>query len=273
MVFAYAPQDSANYVGGGYNDMKIDFWVDDGCVTSPPSGVDGRQLPDRLIFQNTSFVKVELHDNYILVKWTLSAGNWSSLFYVMRWLQDLNGPVILQFFNSGWFREKHGSTEKAIERIDKLIANSDIRLSARTYIQPVNPSLSALPPRLRKAWDAGRLPELQSVVCEVDHGFARSKVSYVGPESAIAKVWGLSPVSYPCQNGHSYDRVVSQPYFDVVKRNRPHHDHVLAAMAQPDGEVTWFSYQRLIVPGKISASGMPTVEIMSEPATVEISVL
>ena len=36
------------------------------------------------------------------------------------------------------------------------------------------------------------------------------------PESLIARIWGVSPNSYPCLNGHSYDRAVTPEYFKVV---------------------------------------------------------
>jgi hypothetical protein len=250
-----------------------EYWLDSGHIVDRPRKPDGEAFTDRQIFQSGSLVKLVTSGGGTRVTWTQFSANWSSLFFVIEWIKILPGPFTLQFFNAGWFSERYTCPIETIERIRGLIANSDVRLSARVYLQQFDPEKIDLPFGLNDAWSRGEIPESQVVVCDVNLDSERTTVSHVGASSALASVWGVSPVSYPCLSGHSYDKVVSRPYFEVIKTGRPYHDHVLAAMAKPDGEVSWMSYQRLIFPTAKVLGHRRTVHIMCEGAPVDIPVL
>jgi hypothetical protein len=107
----------------------------------------------------------------------------------------------------------------------------------------------------------------------VDMNSGQSQVERVGHKSAIATIWGVSPVSFPCLTGHSYDRVVSSAYVDVVRSSRPNFSHVVAAMTQPNGETRWFGYQRAIFPGNMLEGGLPSVQVVGHISPVDIALL
>jgi hypothetical protein len=159
-------------------------------------------------------------------------------------------------------------------RIDQLMAKSDVRFSERVFTRQFDINhVQVAPPDFKWALNHGDAPVGKTVVCAIDTVNERTRVMHVGKESALASVWGLSPVAYPCLTGHSYDKIVSRPYFDVLKTGRPYHDHVLAAMTHPDGEVRWFGYQRLVLPGKQRVNGHPTVDVLCHRGAVDIPVL
>ena len=87
-----------------------------------------------------------------------------------------------------------------------------------------------------------------SIDCAYDPSSQRYRVTRVGPQSTIAKLWGLNPVSYPCLIGHSYDEAVSRAYPQVTRSGEPHYDHIYAAMASARGDVVWVPYQRVVLP-------------------------
>ena len=72
-------------------------------------------------------------------------------------------------------------------------------------------------PRFGWRWMQGTARDNRSVVCIVEPEREISQVEHVGKDSLIARIWGISPNSYPCLNGHSYDRAVTPEYFKVVK--------------------------------------------------------
>src|SRR5205823_432295 len=117
-----------------------------------------------------------------------------------------------------------------------------------------------------------RTDEAHSIDCILDPFSGKFKVQRVGAESSIAKFYGLSPISYPCLTGHSYDQVVSRIYPVVTKSGQPHYDHICAAMAAPDGDVVWIPYQRVVLPLR-ETRGRPGVRVVTEMTKVDISPL
>ena len=51
-----------------------------------------------------------------------------------------------------------------------------------------------------------------AVYCIYDSATGKFQVERGGPKSTIARLWGMSPVSYPCLTGHSYYQMVSRAY-------------------------------------------------------------
>jgi hypothetical protein len=252
---------------------KMEFWLENGSLIDRPVTPSGEPIAERTIWQTRDVVKVETSPTGTTMTWVMFAANWASLFFAREWLSTLPAPYTLEFFNLGWFSEKCSSLEEVANRIDVLLSKSDIRFSARVFTEERDVNKRSALPEIRMAQEAGEVPDYKSVICAVDFDLERTTVASVGEESALANVWGLSPVSYPVLSGHSYDRIVSRSYFEVARSGRPHHDHVLAAMTKPNGDVHWFGYQRLIVPGHSRINGHPTVNILSEVGPVDIKLL
>lgn len=219
------------------------------------------------------FGMVRIHTNGTgtTIQWSMACPNWSSLMVAAKLTPSCAGPFTLKYFSSGWFTESQPDATSAADRIESLIFKSDVRLSVRAYTSIVVPDMQIVPDVLRVALQDGLIPENRSVVCTVEPERETSHVEHVGKDSLIARIWGVSPNSYPCLNGHSYDRAVTPEYFRVVETGRAHYDHVLASMVRPDGELHWLGYQRVILPD--FSENRKRVKIVSELAPVKIQLL
>ncbi len=250
-----------------------EFWIYKAKIIDRPNGDNGERISDRLLLQQREMVKLEINNGHTTVKWVMFAANWSSLYFAAMWLEAVNGPVTLSFFNAGWFEEKHDTAAIAGARIEQLIPKSDVRFSTRTYTRSFDPNSVVVPDMLRSAWDAGSADSSQTVLCAIDPERKLTQVEHVGANSALAKVWGISPVSFPCLSGHSYDRIVSETYFEVIKTGKPVYDHVLAAMVHPGGDVRWFGYHRVVFPTQSKSKNFHMVAVACELAKVDIPIL
>jgi hypothetical protein len=253
--------------------IRHEHWIKRGQITNPPKHNDGSNLADRELLFKHDFVKVECNATGTSCKWVMFSANWMSLYFLKEFLNAMIGPFTLEFFNAGWFTERFETSFEARQRLDQLISKSDVRFSSRTFTRKFEPLASKMPATFRSYIEAGEICKTDAVYCSVEVDREQTQVEHIGENSALAKIWGSSPVSYPCRSGHSYDKVVSRSYFEVVKSNRPHYDHVLAAMVRPDGSVHWMGYQRLILPQPKGVGRSPTVAVACEFAPVDIPLL
>jgi hypothetical protein len=249
-----------------------EFWIHRGGLVPRPDEFAGQPVTDKDLLSLCGFVRVMRDDSGTQVSWYTNSANFASLYFAKEWIGTFPGPYRLTYFLSGWFTEEYDDPELARVRIDQLIAKSDTLLTSRVYVKDIKPKLSQLPDLLRQAYEERKVPARQSVECFQDPRTSRFKVSRIGEESAIAQYWGLSPVSFPCLNGNSYDDIVSAAYERVIAQKQPNYSHVYAAMVRPDGEVGWIPYQRVILPGPNGAR-IPTVTIVSQFTPVEIVVV
>jgi len=206
------------------------------------------------------------------LKWVLFSANWASMYYLIESLHLHSGPYTFRYFLSGWFTETIETITEAKERIQQLLAKSDVHVSQHTFVKRADPSTTHVPHILRDTLkDMVAIPEL-SVDCILDDDTGRFLVRRVGSQSGIAKLWGVSPVSVPCLTGNNYDSVISMGYEEVVEKEIPRYDHVIAAMVLPDRSVNWIPYQRVILPHRFP-DGSKGVTVVSDFANVEIKVV
>jgi hypothetical protein len=248
-----------------------DLWMAGGNMIVAPSFKNLSE--ERLFLQGSSTIKIEVSSAGTHVRWAQFAPNWASLTKICYMISQFPAPVTLHYFNSGWFKEKYAKHFEATSRIERLMTTSDVRLSTRTYVETISSHSESLPAKLRDAWAKGVAPHDHAIICALDFEQERTNVSFVGAKSDLATVWGLSPAAFPRQTGHSYDKTVSHNYFSVVRNDKPVHDHVLAAMTFPEGDIRWLAYQRLIFPGGVDARGRPTVNVLTELAPVDIRLM
>jgi hypothetical protein len=250
----------------------MEFWISKGLVPKPVPA-DGRPLQERILLDRHNLVKVTSTDMGTTVKWHAFGANWASLFFAKEWIGTFPGPYTLIYYMSGWFSETLIDPIDARDRLDQLIAKSDLHLSSRVYTQSFDPKTRVLPDIIRRTLEAGQAPAEASIDCSFDAETGRVKVERIGANSAIARLWGLSPVSTPCLSGTSYDKVVSRAYADVLQTGRPHYDHIYAAMMGADGEVAWIPYQRIVMPLPKVRGRARQVSVVSEIMPVEIAVV
>jgi hypothetical protein len=247
------------------------MWIRDGQFVSRPKKDNGTEHQDKTLIDQFSMVRMHSDGNGTTIQWNMSCPNWSSLMLAARLTMACMGPFTLKYFNAGWFTESHADASQASDRIEALLFKSDVRLSERAFTSVVIPDLHIVPLNLRDVLSTRTASDNRSVVCNVDAERETSHVEHVGKDSLIAKIWGVSPNSYPCLNGHSYDRAVTPEYFRVVETNQIHYDHVLASMVRPDGELHWLAYHRVILPEV--KNGQTRVRVVSELAPVCIQLL
>lgn len=242
-------------------------WVSKGSLQPAPAGVEERELLHR-----QGFVKIEQDENGTTVKWTMFSSNWASLFFAMEWIHCTPGPYRLHYYSAGWFTERYDTAWEAADRMTQLIYKSDIHLSRTVYIHDANEMRDDVPQLLKSALRDNDIDEDHSIDCIFDLSSHKFRVTRVGNQSTIARLWGMNPVSYPCLTGHSYDQAVSRIYPEVSRTGEPHYDHIYAAMTSPTGEVVWVPYQRVVLPLRIGRN-KKGVRIVTELAKVDISPL
>ena len=227
---------------------RQDYWVSEGRFVPRPVDGHGQNYTDRALLQQRQFVKVELDVAGAVILWDMSGGNWASLFLIKDWISPFDCPVKLRFFNSGWFEESYLDPAVAKNRIEQLIFKSDVRLSSRVFTRDFRGSSTAVAAELMGLIEAGAPDESKAVMCTVNADTGRVDVRHVGKSSVLAGIWGEAPMSYPCQTGHSYDKIVSKNYHVAIAENRPVYDQVLASMVKPNGDTQWIGYHRVIFP-------------------------
>ena len=249
------------------------IWLAQGERVTGSAATQLAELGEDEVLQRRGMVVVQTsHENGTVVKWAFFAPNWASLYYVMETLYLYPGPYTLQFFLAGWFRETFDNFDDARRRIHELVSKSDIHILSRTFVHDAQPGPKVTPSLLQDAISDLTVKPDFSVDLAVNDQDGRLYVERIGSQSAMAKVFGLSPVSFPCMIGGSYDQVVSACYPRVVKTGEPHYDHVMAAMSTPDKRVIWFPYQRVVLPHRFP-DGRRGVTVVSEVANVDIRVV
>ncbi|MGH6873931.1 MAG: hypothetical protein ACREDW_02865, partial [Aestuariivirgaceae bacterium] len=194
-------------------------WIAHGQPWTMPN--DGPGLREDHTLQREGFIKLVQGPTGTEIKWSVFAANWASLFYILEWVETLPPPVTLKYFLVGWFEETIATGKAARDRIEKILAKSDIHLTQRTFVREADPSRDDMPALLKSALrDRAVLPDY-SIDCFLDEAHGSFRVGRIGSETPIAKVYGFHPVSYPCINGLSYDHLVSQAYGSVVKTGQP----------------------------------------------------
>ncbi len=247
-------------------------WIAGGQKSALPE-VDGAETAAEDHFlQWEGMVKVSHGLDGTEIRWSVFSANWASLYFVLEWIETYPGPFSLKYYLLGWFEEHAETAHEARERIETIVAKSDIHLTQRTFVRDADPRRKDIPPLLRNALvDKMALPD-HSIDCVYDNDQDRYRVVRIGSETPIAKVFGFHPVSYPCINGLSYDQMVSEAYGKVVATSQPHYDHVIAAMTTPHGSVVWFPYQRVILPHEWQ-DGSKGVSVVSQVARVDIRII
>jgi hypothetical protein len=247
-------------------------WIVNGRPTRVVAGEVGSRDDEDALIQRNGYVRLTAAPGVTEVKWAVFAPNWASIFYAMNWLPRFPPPYRLRYFIVGWCEEHHDDVGSACERLDEILAKSDIHITKRTFVKDMDPGKTAMPELLRDALlDHTVGPEF-AVDCVFDSSVGRFCVERVGSRSAIAQIWGLSPSSYPCQSGHTYDQMVSMAYAKVLRTGLPHYDHVMASMLTPDKVPLWVPYQRVVLPHRFP-DGRKGVSVISQLTKVDIKLL
>lgn len=250
------------------------FWIKDGALVERPLRPDGSDFSERVLLDHFHMVKILSTDNGTSIKWCMGSANWTSLLFALTFLRVSMAPYTITYMNMGWISEQFETAEEVMDRVEALLCKSDVHFSQRTYTRAFSTDDKAMPEKLRAILDKGDAADDESVTCVIDMNKDSSSVERVGKKSVVGKIWGVSPVSFPCLSGNTYDRIVSRSYFEAVRIGRPVYDHVLAVMVKPDGEHHWVGYQRVIIPdlseGRLSQRH---VRVVSELAPVNIRLL
>ncbi len=247
-------------------------WIINGELTHILPDTIGMGRSEMAFLAQRGIVKVTENANGVEFKWVLFSANWSSLLFLEEYIHLFTGPYTFNYFVSGWSSEVISGAIDARTRLSQLIAKSDVHISQHTIVKEFNPEKAAVPHVLRDSLsDMTVIPEL-SVDCVYDEDTNQFLVQRVGSQSGIAKIYGMSPVSSPCLTGNSYDEVVSAAYPQVMRGDKPHYDHVLAAMNLPDKSVSWVPYQRVILPHRFP-DGRKGVSVITEQVDVDIKVV
>jgi hypothetical protein len=246
------------------------YWIGNGSLLSQRPSAE--PAGEEELLHRRGLVRVMSGPEGTEVRWATSAPCFASLFFATEWLSDLPGPYMLRYFLAGWFEETLETAAAAQRRLHQIISRSDMHLLRRVFVKEFDPAQKSLPRLLLSALNDEPAADDYAVECAMDDAHGHFRVAHIGAKSAIARLWGNTPVSYPCQPGGTYDRIVSDAYSEVLRTGRSRYDHVYAAMVTPDRSVIWIPYQRVIKPG-LSGAWRKSVRIVSEIAKVDIQII
>jgi hypothetical protein len=246
------------------------YWVHNGVI-EPVLGDVSFNTEDETRFFESGSVRLTTGDLGTEIKWIVNSPCFSSLFRTMQWLSSVKPPYILRFFAVGWFEERCDESATAIQRIEQVLARGDRHFSSRVFIEQHRPDESGMLEVLQSAIQGHQFSEEFSVDCSFNPDSKGFKIERIGPQSAIGRVWGTFPTSYPCQTEGSFGDPVNATYEEVLRTRKPRYDHVLAALRLPDNAVHWVPYQRVVVPRLIS--GKEGVTVFAQITRVDIQVL
>ena len=245
------------------------YWVVNGQIDDDPFSKPGYDGPESLM-QRGGGVFVASSGNGTVVRWAMFASNWSSLYYVSEMLSTLPAPYTLEFFLSGWFTQTIQDPYEATTRLQELVVKSDIHLRQKTYVKEVDYKFfDKVPHIIGDALSDKRASPDHCVDCVYDRSTGRFFVERIGSQSSLAKLYGMSPTSYPALTGHSYDAIVSQAYKRALTAEGPVYDHVMAVFPVSGNMNKWMGYQRVILPHAFP-DGRKGVSVITEFADVGI---
>ncbi len=246
-----------------------EYWVVNGRVDNDPFSRPGIDDPETLM-QRSGGVYVNTASRGTVVRWAMFASNWASMYYVAEILGTLPGPYTFEFFLSGWFTQTVRDPVEATLRLHDLIIKSDIHLRQKTYVKEMDAyNLKSVSNLIGETIAGGRADPENCVDCVFDPSTGRFVVERIGVKSSLAKLYGMSPDSFPCLTGHSYDTIVSQAYKQSLKKEQIVYDHVMAVFPVNDTVNKWLGYQRAIFPHSFG-DGRTGVSVVTDFADVEI---
>ncbi|WP_108883376.1 hypothetical protein [Anderseniella sp. Alg231-50] len=247
-----------------------EYWVVNGKVDVDPFSNPQINTPEALM-QRSGGVHVKTGHKGTVVRWAMFASNWASLYYVAETLSGLRGPYTFEFFLSGWFSQTVQDPTEAYLRLHDLIVKSDIHLRQKTFVKAMETdNLGTVSNLIGETLVGGRADPETCVDCVYDPSTGRFVVERIGTSSSLAKLYGMSPDSFPCLTGHSYDTIVSQAYKQSLKTEQVVYDHVMAVFPVNDTVNKWMGYQRAIVPYSFG-DGRKGVSVVTDFADVEIT--
>lgn len=246
-----------------------EYWVVNGKVDTDPFSDTNINDPETLM-QRSGGVLVRTGRQGTVVRWAMFASNWASLFQIAETLSSMPGPYTFEFFLSGWFTQTVIDPVEAYLRLQDLIVKSDIHLRQKTFVKAMDSeNLGSVSDLIGETLVDGRANPDSCVDCVYDPESGRFVVERIGAKSSLAKLYGMSPDSFPCLTGHSYDHIVSQAYKQSLKSERVVYDHVMAVFPVNDTVNKWMGYQRAIFPYSFS-DGRKGVSVVTDFADVEI---
>jgi hypothetical protein len=245
------------------------FWIVGGrrLAASAPEVVSDDA--ETTLYNRDGAVRIAAGPHGIEVKWSVFSPCFASLFYAIEWLPTTSLPIVLRFYLSGWFEEVYPTAEEAVDRIEQIMAKSEIHLTKRAFVKEFDPKGRVLPPIMERTWKGLDVSADTSIDFIFEEKSKKYQIERIGSKSTIAKYYGTSAVSYPYVNGGSYDDIVYEAYTDVLRSGKARYDHVLAAMRMPDNVIRWVPYQRILVP-KQNQEHKNIVSVVTEIAEVDI---
>ena len=197
---------------------NLELWIKSGAICPRPAKPDGGTISDRKLLHEMSLVKLETGSDGSRVSWVMFGANWSSLYFLSEFITTCVAPITLRYFNAGWFEETLDTPVDAARRLRDLLAKSDVRFAERAYVASFTQERKKMPERLLNALDDVEGADAAAITCAIDTNREIVTVESVGRDSLLGRIWGVSPVSFPCQTGHNTTVWFHAPISKFCKR-------------------------------------------------------
>lgn len=216
-------------------------------------------------FEALGLVHLENHQRTMTITWSLKGADGDSLLEALDFALVSNKRVRLRYFKEAWAGEVHPNGQAATERALRLQSLVNMPLVPSTIIERqslnnlgrANPILALAKLEARELGNplaiANRPLGQMGLFFKADRE-GDLRFLQIGQHSEAAQifgeVWRLASIGSLCDGAlddSTYDRRVSQPYFEAIHARVPIHDHVLGFMDTGRYKM-WLPYQRLLLP-------------------------
>jgi hypothetical protein len=207
------------------------------------------------------------------MRWAVAAPHVLSLFAAEAMLAYMDGPYMLRFYAAGWFEECYNDLAEVRRRLGALVMHGDRHLASRVFVRAPEPAQARVPDILREVLRDGEAPRELAVECTFEPDLDAFVVRHVGARSAIGRIWGTDPTSFPCLAQGPLASSAGQSYQRALNARAPIYEQVMAALRYPDDTLHWTPYHRVILPLCEPGARTQAVQVVSACAEVEFRVL
>ena len=232
-------------------DLALTMWIDRGMEVPGLTSNPFRNLD--MPFRYYALVQLTRSSAGTIIRWDPSHANESSVAFAAQRLAESPAPYTIEYFKQGWFSERFGTVEAALNRVEQVQRMREVPVLRRFFSQakPVDESS----PVLRHAMQEPERFNDVLIYAAIDDDMNFPVIS-VGKHSLLAKVMGPEWVDggqYNIEGGDA-DLVheVTRSYLPVIDTGTPHYDDALMRIYPDTEEPRWLNCQRLIWPARTS---------------------
>ncbi|MGI9414787.1 MAG: hypothetical protein ACR2PM_14025 [Hyphomicrobiales bacterium] len=230
-------------------DLALTTWIDrgtevPGLTLNPFSNLD---MP----FRYYALVQITRATSGTTIRWDPAHAHDSSIELALQQIPTCPAPYTLEYYKEGWFTERYGTVQAAIEKIEAVQHMRDVPVLRKFFSQ--SKPLDTCTPLYRHAMQEPERFQDLLVYADIDDE-AIFPIVEVGKHSLLANVMGHDWLEEGTFNVEGGDREMAysltRSYVPIIETGTPHLDDMLCQIYPDSDEPRWLYCQRLIWPTK-----------------------